>query len=74
MMPLVEMMLARADEDKLEPEHPLRAKAKAFQASAGTVKKDGKTIVDTGFDMKTFLAAWREAIAAWCDYLGEKRT
>jgi hypothetical protein len=63
---LAKLMEARADADKLSPDHDMRIKAAAFEEAAHGFWKEPQT-----HDVKQFLGCWARARGAWCDYVGE---
>lgn len=63
---LAEKMLARADADRLPPDHRLRVRAVEFDRAAKGYFADPQTV-----PVKPFFGAWARARRAWCDYTGE---
>jgi hypothetical protein len=63
---LAKIMVARADADKLPPDHDLRIKAAAFDEAVAGFYGTPQT-----YDVKRFMGHWARARKCWCDYSGE---
>lgn len=63
---LAKAMIARADQDGLPADHPMRVKAEEFDAVA-----IGYYDVPQTHDVKQFMGAWARARRAWSEYSGE---
>ena len=59
-------MIARANDDELADDHPLRMLGKAFDTAAEGFYNSPQTV-----DVKTFMGHWARARRAWSDYSGE---
>ena len=66
MTALAEQMLARAEQDGLAEDHPLRVLGKAFSKACSGFYADPQTVT-----VKQFMGHWARARRAWCEYTGE---
>ena len=67
MTDLAKKMRAKADEDRLPPDHELRVTADAFDITAAGFYASGQTKT-----VQQFMGTWARARKCWCDYSGEQ--